>query len=83
MSENNFSRRKFLTGAAALGAAGAVGFNPFVSCSSGGSGPATSGGSFKNSELTFSYHPCSKLLPMARFLRPELSAAEDEEQVQL
>jgi myo-inositol 2-dehydrogenase / D-chiro-inositol 1-dehydrogenase len=47
MSENNFSRRKFLTGAAALGAAGAVGFNPLVSCSSG-SGPGTSGGSFKN-----------------------------------
>jgi predicted dehydrogenase len=46
MSENNFSRRKFLTGAAAIGAVGAVGFNPLVSCSSGG-GSAASGGSFK------------------------------------
>lgn len=51
MSENNFSRRKFLTGAAAIGAVGAVGFNPLVSCSSGG-GNATTEGTFKKlSEL--------------------------------
>jgi myo-inositol 2-dehydrogenase / D-chiro-inositol 1-dehydrogenase len=47
MSENNFSRRKFLTGAAAIGAVGAVGFNPLVSCSSGSGGAAAGGGSFK------------------------------------
>ena len=32
MSENNFSRRKFLTGAAAVGAAGAMGVGTFTSC---------------------------------------------------
>jgi predicted dehydrogenase len=37
MSSNNFSRRKFLTGAAALGAVGVAGINPLVSCTSGGS----------------------------------------------
>lgn len=37
MKKNNFSRRTFITGAAAMGAAGVVGFNPLVSCS-GGSG---------------------------------------------
>ncbi len=36
MSENNFSRRKFLTGAAAIGAVGAMGVGTFSSCSSGG-----------------------------------------------
>jgi myo-inositol 2-dehydrogenase / D-chiro-inositol 1-dehydrogenase len=47
MSENNFSRRKFLTGAAALGAAGAVGFSPLVSCSSGGDAGSAGGATFK------------------------------------
>jgi len=37
MANNNFSRRKFLAGAAAVGAAGVAGFNPLVSCSGGGS----------------------------------------------
>ncbi len=32
MSENNFSRRKFLTGAAAIGAAGAMGVGTLSSC---------------------------------------------------
>ena len=32
MSNNNFSRRKFLTGAAAVGAAGAMGVGTFTSC---------------------------------------------------
>lgn len=52
MTENNFSRRKFLTGAAAIGAVGAVGFNPLVSCTSGGGSGAASKASFKKlSEL--------------------------------
>ena len=38
MSENNFSRRKFLAGAAAVGAVGAMGVGTLSSCSSGGSG---------------------------------------------
>ena len=43
MSENNFSRRKFLTGAAAVGAAGAMGAGAFTSCSSGGGESSASG----------------------------------------
>ncbi len=34
MSENNFSRRKFLAGAAAVGAVGAMGVGTLSSCSS-------------------------------------------------
>ena len=41
MSESQFSRRKFLGGAAAIGAAGAIGFGPLTSCTSGDS---TAGG---------------------------------------
>ncbi len=50
MSKNSFSRRKFITGAAAVGAAGVVGFNPLVSCSGGGgqkSGSLVTGQPFK------------------------------------
>jgi len=36
MSDNNFSRRKFLTGAATIGAVGAMGFGPLASCTTGG-----------------------------------------------
>ncbi|VAW24865.1 Myo-inositol 2-dehydrogenase [hydrothermal vent metagenome] len=36
MSKNNFSRRNFLAGAAAIGAVGAVGLSALTSCSSGG-----------------------------------------------
>ncbi len=45
MSENNFSRRKFLTGAAAVGAAGAMGLGTLSSCASdnGKSGKGASG----------------------------------------
>ena len=52
MSNNNFSRRKFITGAAAVGAAGVVGFNPLVSCSGGGqkSGSLVTGQPFKKAE---------------------------------
>lgn len=42
MSSNNFSRRKFLTGAAAVGAAGAMGVGTLASCA-GNSGGAASG----------------------------------------
>lgn len=43
MSSNNFSRRKFLTGAAAVGAAGAMGVGTFASCSGGGETSGASG----------------------------------------
>lgn len=36
MSENNFSRRKFLTGAAAIGAVGVMGVGTLSSCAAGG-----------------------------------------------
>jgi len=36
MGENNFSRRKFLTGASVIGAAGVAGFNPLLSCANSG-----------------------------------------------
>lgn len=43
MSDNNFSRRKFITGAAALGAVGAVGMGSLVtSCTGGESGSSNS-----------------------------------------
>jgi myo-inositol 2-dehydrogenase / D-chiro-inositol 1-dehydrogenase len=52
MSNNNFSRRKFLAGAAAVGAAGAMGVGTLSSCAGGG---GTSGCmqayDFKNREL--------------------------------
>jgi myo-inositol 2-dehydrogenase / D-chiro-inositol 1-dehydrogenase len=35
MGKNNFSRRKFITGAAVVGAAGITGFNPLTACSAG------------------------------------------------
>ncbi len=41
MSENNFSRRKFLTGAAVVGAAGAMGVGTLSSCAGGGSSAST------------------------------------------
>jgi len=40
MSGNNFSRRKFFAGAAAVGAAGALGIGPLSSCTSGGNSSA-------------------------------------------
>ncbi|NLB26895.1 MAG: Gfo/Idh/MocA family oxidoreductase [Bacteroidales bacterium] len=43
MSNNNFSRRKFLTGAATVGAAGAMGLSTFSACSKGGDDSRLSG----------------------------------------
>jgi len=43
MSENNFSRRKFLAGAAVVSAAGAMGVGALSSCASGGSGAGATG----------------------------------------
>ncbi len=39
MSSSNFSRRKFLSGAATAGAASAMGIGAFTSCSGGGEKP--------------------------------------------
>jgi myo-inositol 2-dehydrogenase / D-chiro-inositol 1-dehydrogenase len=43
MSKNNFSRRKFIAGAAAIGAAGAMGPIMLTSCASNGSGSGSTG----------------------------------------
>ena len=51
MSENNFSRRKFLAGAAAVGAAGAMGVGTLSSCSTGGSSGAAGDYDFNTREL--------------------------------
>jgi len=51
MSENNFSRRKFLAGAAAVGAAGAMGVGTLSSCSTGGSSGAAGEYDFNTREL--------------------------------
>jgi len=50
MNDNSFSRRKFLTGASVLGAAGVVGLNPLVSCTEGGkqTGSLVTGQPFKS-----------------------------------
>ena len=43
MSSSNFSRRKFLSGAATVGAASAMGIGAFTSCSGGGEKAGVSG----------------------------------------
>lgn len=43
MSSNNFSRRKFLSGAAAVGAAGAMGVGTLASCAGGGESAGSAG----------------------------------------
>ncbi|WP_346858995.1 Gfo/Idh/MocA family oxidoreductase [uncultured Draconibacterium sp.] len=53
MSENNFSRRKFLAGAAVVGAAGAMGVGTLSSCSSGGGSGSTAIYDWKPREYQF------------------------------
>ncbi len=53
MSENNFSRRKFLAGAAAVGAAGAMGVGTLSSCSTGGGSGTTAIYDWKPREYQF------------------------------
>jgi myo-inositol 2-dehydrogenase / D-chiro-inositol 1-dehydrogenase len=67
MSSNNFSRRKFLAGAAAVGAASAMGVGTLASCNGGG---GTSGVQpvytiFKKEIIIF--RQCLKQLPTDRF----------------
>ena len=70
MSENNFSRRKFLTGAAAIGAAGAMGVGTFSSCASGGSGTAASGGgSYDWATREYKYPPMLDEVPAGNVLK--------------
>ncbi len=66
MSNNNFSRRKFLTGAAAVGAAGAMGVGTFTSCSGGG---AASGGSYDWAQRDLNLPPLLDTIPDGKELK--------------
>ena len=46
MSNNQFSRRKFLASAAAVGAAGTMGVGALTSCAGGGSSKSAIGGAY-------------------------------------
>lgn len=67
MSDNNFSRRKFLSGAAVVGAAGAMGIGPLASCSSGGnSAPA---GTFDWETRPYNFPPLLDDVPAGQVLK--------------
>ncbi len=68
MSENNFSRRKFLASAAAVGAAGAMGVGTLSSCSTGG-GSADSGGSFDWIPREYKFPPLLDDVPAGKELK--------------
>ncbi len=68
MSENNFSRRKFLTGAAAVGAVGAFGVGPLASCSSGGGSTAT-GGIYDWKQREYTFPPLLDEVPAGNVLK--------------
>jgi len=70
MNENNFSRRKFLSGAAAIGAAGAMGVGTLSSCAAGGgSGAATGGGSYDWTTREYQYPPMLDEVPAGNVLK--------------
>ncbi|QGY43772.1 hypothetical protein GM418_08905 [Maribellus comscasis] len=68
MSNNNFSRRKFLTGAAAVGAAGAMGVGTFTSCATGG-GTAAAGGSYDWVPRDYNFPPMLDQVPEGKVLK--------------
>lgn len=68
MSNNNFSRRKFLTGAAAVGAAGAMGVGTLTSCTSGGGSSAT-GGSYDWQPREYNFPPMLDEVPDGTVLK--------------
>ena len=67
MSKNNFSRRKFLAGAAAVGAAGAMGVGTLSSCSGGGSSAA--GGAFDWVKREYNFPPMVAKVPEGKVLK--------------
>lgn len=67
MSENNFSRRKFLTGAATVGAVGAMGIGPLASCSSEGS--SAGGGIFDWKAREYNFPPLLDEVPDGEVLK--------------
>lgn len=68
MSETNFSRRKFLGGAAALGAAGAMGIGPLSSCSTGDSS-AGGGAIYDWKEREYNFPPMLDEVPAGNTLK--------------
>jgi len=66
MSENNFSRRKFLTGAAAVGAVGAMGVGPLSSCATGGGADT---GIFNWQKREYDYPPMLDEVPGGTVLK--------------
>ncbi|WP_297089039.1 Gfo/Idh/MocA family oxidoreductase [uncultured Draconibacterium sp.] len=66
MSDNNFSRRKFLAGAAAVGAAGAMGVGTLSSCSGGGD---AAGGQFDWTKREYPYPPMLDEVPEGKVLK--------------
>ncbi|MDB4581987.1 Gfo/Idh/MocA family oxidoreductase [Draconibacterium sp.] len=69
MSESNFSRRKFLAGAAAVGAAGAMGVGTLSSCASGGGSASASGVSYDWSPRDYKFPPMLDTVPEGTVLK--------------
>lgn len=67
MKKNNFSRRKFLTGAAAVGAAGAMGVGTLSSCTTGGE--SANKGSFAWTPREYNYPPMLGAVPDGTVLK--------------
>jgi predicted dehydrogenase len=68
MNNNNFSRRKFLTGAAAVGAAGAMGVGTLSSCA-GGSGTSGAAGIFDWEPRELNLPPLLQTAPEGKALK--------------
>jgi len=70
MSENNFSRRKFLASAAAVGAVGTMGVGTMSSCTSGGgSASADTGGSYDWAARDYKFPPMLDTVPDGKVLK--------------
>lgn len=71
MSENNFSRRKFLASAAAVGAAGAMGVGTMSSCTTGGGSASagSGGGSYDWAARDYQFPPMLDAVPDGKVLK--------------
>jgi len=69
MSENNFSRRRFLTGAAMVGAASAMGVGTITSCSSGGGEGSSAGVSYDWEPREYNFPPMLDEVPAGTELK--------------
>lgn len=69
MSESNFTRRRFLTGAAAVGAAGAMGVGTLSSCTSGGSSGSGAEGNYDFQSRELNLPPMLDNVPEGKVLK--------------